>query len=66
MKLPFINFSSYLEYERRMGQFGPDLLEQVAVKLGFEIGAENYPVLDMKEKVELVRKFDLVVEIEVG
>ena len=48
-----------------MGQFELDLLEQVAMKLGFEIGAENYPVLDMKEKVELVRKFDLVVELEV-
>ena len=35
------------------------------MKLEFEIGAENYPVLDMKEKVELVRKFDLVVELEV-
>ena len=63
--MPFINFSSYLEYERRMGQFELDLLEQVAVKLGFEIRAENYPVLDMKEKVELLRKFDLVVELEV-
>ena len=48
-----------------MGQFELDLLEQVAMKLGFEIGAENYPVLDMKEKVELVWKFDLVVEFEV-
>lgn len=48
-----------------MGQFELDLLEQVAVKLGFEIRAENYPVLDMKEKVELLRKFDLVVELEV-
>ena len=63
--MPFIKFNNYLEYERRMDQFEPDLLEQVAVKLGFEIGAENYPVLDMKEKVELVRKFDLVVELEV-
>ena len=49
-----------------MGQFELDLLEQVAMKLGFEIRAENYPALDMKEKVELVRKFDLVVELEVG
>ena len=65
MELPFINFSSYLEYERRMDRSGLDLLEQVAVKLVFEIRAENYPVLNMKEKVELVRKFDLVVELEV-
>lgn len=66
MELPFIEFNSYLEYERRMDQFGPDLLEQVAVKLGFEIRTENYPVLDMKERVELVRKFGLMVELEVG
>ena len=64
--MPFIKFNNYLEYERRMDQFGPDLLEQVAVKFEFEIKTENYPVLDMKEKVELVRKFDLVVELEVG
>ena len=48
-----------------MDRSGLDLLEQVAVKLGLGIGAENYPVLDMKEKVDLVRKFDLVAEFEI-